>query len=81
MRTSNYTEIQANTSHELRTKIGMDKIRNLKPQDTRTMYSVHVPSQRAVFYCATLARATRRVCQLEEEWPGIVTEVKRPVKS
>ena len=80
MKQTNLDSIEANSSHDLKLKIGRDRIKQLKPQDCSRMYSVSVPSQRCTYYCSTLTRANKRVKELEKDYPGIITFIYKPIK-
>lgn len=80
MKQTQFNTVEANSSHDLITKITKDKVKNMKPQDTAKMYSVSIPSQRCVFYCANKDRVEKRLSAIEEMFPGIVTVVNKPLK-
>lgn len=82
MKTTNYSEVEANTSHELRVKIGRDRIKRLtKPQDVLTMYSVEVPSLRLIYYCSNLERVATRIKAIRELYPDVEIFHYKPKKS
>ena len=71
MKTSNYSTVEANSSHDLRVKIGRDQIKKLKAPDTNKMISLRVPSLRLTYYFKTLTRCNKRIKELRKVNPDI----------
>jgi hypothetical protein len=66
MKTDNFTSIEANSGHELITKIGKDRIKRLAKPDTSKMISISVPSLRLTYYVKNKTRMDKRIREIKK---------------
>jgi hypothetical protein len=69
MQQYNLNNIQANSSNDLVSKIGKERIKHYKCPDIKRMTCIEVPSLRLKYYCKNKERVTNRIKLIKEMFP------------
>jgi hypothetical protein len=66
MKQTSLNEIQPNSSADLITKIGKDKVKKCHKPDTSKMISISVPSLRLVYFVKNKTRMDKRIREIKK---------------
>jgi hypothetical protein len=72
----NLNDIQANSSNDLVSKIGKERIKKCKSPDCSKLLKVEVPSLRLCYYCKNKTSVAKRIKAIREEHPDREIVVK-----
>jgi hypothetical protein len=76
----NLNNIQANSSNDLVSKIGKERIKHCKCPDIKKMTSVCVPSLRLQYFCKSQKRVEQRIAMIREIYPDREITISKPKK-